>query len=257
MSELHTTRTLAKRLQRFGVTRAWLKSEAEAGRLPCLRVGRRLLFDADAVEAALLTRARETLTTEHGDAGSGDAPLQDNQPPITRSEVNMNPKMNNMIPSQPTPVAAYTTITDELIKDAESVLKKVNSADRDLLTIRRSLHVSTSAALKIWHELARRGVVPPLASGLSAAAAEIAAYIKLTSDYPRTAMPRLRGRQSTSRVQPPHYDADHERSYVQFIGLFADVLRELQNVAAELGAPWPEVVAQAKSSGHPATPASR
>lgn len=49
---------LARRLQRFGLSMAWLKAEAEAGRIPCLRAGRRLLFDPDAVEQELIERAR-------------------------------------------------------------------------------------------------------------------------------------------------------------------------------------------------------
>lgn len=59
MSEtrLHTLRMLARRFKRFGLSAAWLKSEAEAGRIPCLKAGRRMLFDADAVEAVLIQRA--------------------------------------------------------------------------------------------------------------------------------------------------------------------------------------------------------
>jgi len=34
----------------------WLKREADAGRLPFLRVGRRMMFDLDAVLKALLER---------------------------------------------------------------------------------------------------------------------------------------------------------------------------------------------------------
>jgi hypothetical protein len=37
--------------------RNWLKQEAQAGRLPCLRVGRRLLFNVAAVEQVLADRA--------------------------------------------------------------------------------------------------------------------------------------------------------------------------------------------------------
>ena len=40
-----------------GVPVAWLKAEAEGGRLPHLRVGRRLLFDLAAVEAELRSRS--------------------------------------------------------------------------------------------------------------------------------------------------------------------------------------------------------
>jgi hypothetical protein len=31
----------------------WLKAEADAGRIPCLRVGRRTLFNPEAVERAI------------------------------------------------------------------------------------------------------------------------------------------------------------------------------------------------------------
>jgi hypothetical protein len=36
---------------------AWLRAEAEAGRVPCLRAGRSLLFHLDAVTEALAERA--------------------------------------------------------------------------------------------------------------------------------------------------------------------------------------------------------
>ena len=35
----------------------WLRGEAEAGRVPCLRAGKVFLFDAEAVERVLLERA--------------------------------------------------------------------------------------------------------------------------------------------------------------------------------------------------------
>jgi len=35
---------------------AWLKREADAGRLPCVRAGRRLMFNLDAVVRALDAR---------------------------------------------------------------------------------------------------------------------------------------------------------------------------------------------------------
>ena len=41
----------------LGVPRTWLSGEARAGRLPCLRIGRRLLFDPRAVRAILADRA--------------------------------------------------------------------------------------------------------------------------------------------------------------------------------------------------------
>ena len=40
-----------------GLPREWLRREALGGRIPCLRVGRKLLFNAAAVEAALAERA--------------------------------------------------------------------------------------------------------------------------------------------------------------------------------------------------------
>ena len=43
----------------LGVPAAWLKAEAEAGRIPRLKAGRRLLFNVDAVERVLLTRAQQ------------------------------------------------------------------------------------------------------------------------------------------------------------------------------------------------------
>jgi hypothetical protein len=42
----------------------WLQAEAEAGRVPCLRAGNRFLCDPDAVEAALLERARRPVGQE-------------------------------------------------------------------------------------------------------------------------------------------------------------------------------------------------
>lgn len=39
------------------VPQKWLRDEAEAGRVPHLKAGQRLLFDAEVVEALLLKRA--------------------------------------------------------------------------------------------------------------------------------------------------------------------------------------------------------
>ena len=38
----------------------WLRAEAEAGRVPCLRADSRFLFDPQFVERALLKRVRQT-----------------------------------------------------------------------------------------------------------------------------------------------------------------------------------------------------
>ena len=49
---------LRRAAARLGVRVAWLRAEAVAGRVPCLRVGRRLLLNPAAVEDALMKRAR-------------------------------------------------------------------------------------------------------------------------------------------------------------------------------------------------------
>jgi hypothetical protein len=43
----------------FDLPVRWLKNEAIAGRLPCLRVGRRIYFDRHALENALARRAAQ------------------------------------------------------------------------------------------------------------------------------------------------------------------------------------------------------
>src|SRR5262249_59906699 len=42
---------------RLRLPRLWLRAEALAGRIPCLKIGRKLLFNPDAVEKALADRA--------------------------------------------------------------------------------------------------------------------------------------------------------------------------------------------------------
>src|SRR5262249_9936601 len=41
----------------FRLPRDWLKAEAIAGRIPCLKIGRKFFFNVKAVEAALAERA--------------------------------------------------------------------------------------------------------------------------------------------------------------------------------------------------------
>ena len=41
----------------LGLPRDWLRAEALAGRMPCLKAGKRLLFNREAVERTLLKRA--------------------------------------------------------------------------------------------------------------------------------------------------------------------------------------------------------
>lgn len=63
--KLVSVRGLADRLK---LPAAWLKAEAEAGRIPSLRAGRRLMFNPEAVEQVLLERAAGTNHKGRGDA---------------------------------------------------------------------------------------------------------------------------------------------------------------------------------------------
>lgn len=53
----NTLTNLAGLARRLRLPMDWLRTEADAGRLPCLKVGRRRLFNLGAVEAALAERA--------------------------------------------------------------------------------------------------------------------------------------------------------------------------------------------------------
>ena len=55
-NQLLTARGIARH---FGLPFDWVISEADAGRLPQLRIGRRLLFNVDAVREALLRAASQ------------------------------------------------------------------------------------------------------------------------------------------------------------------------------------------------------
>ncbi len=58
MDRLVDTISLARELR---ISRTWLADEADAGRLPCLRAGRRRLFSYEAVTRALAARAAEEM----------------------------------------------------------------------------------------------------------------------------------------------------------------------------------------------------
>ena len=45
--------------RRLRVPARWLRAEADAGRVPCLKAENAILFDADEVERVLLQRARQ------------------------------------------------------------------------------------------------------------------------------------------------------------------------------------------------------
>jgi hypothetical protein len=64
MKDLLTLPRLARHLR---LPRDWLQAEALAGRLPCLRVGRKLLFSVPAVEQTLAERAASEREVCHAD----------------------------------------------------------------------------------------------------------------------------------------------------------------------------------------------
>ena len=51
--------SLGAMARRLGVTTKWLRTEAEAGRLPHLKAGERYLFEANTVVSILTKRAKE------------------------------------------------------------------------------------------------------------------------------------------------------------------------------------------------------
>lgn len=65
--------TLPRLASRVGLPAAWLRAEAEAGRLPHLRIGRFLRFDPKAVELALTARAAVERPGGEADVGYGRA----------------------------------------------------------------------------------------------------------------------------------------------------------------------------------------
>ena len=50
--------------RRLHVPTAWLRDEADRGRVPCLRAGKRFLFSPDAVERVLAERAAGEMAEE-------------------------------------------------------------------------------------------------------------------------------------------------------------------------------------------------
>lgn len=52
--------------RRLRVPVRWLQAEADAGRVPCLRAGNVFICDPDAVESALLERARQPVLNVEG-----------------------------------------------------------------------------------------------------------------------------------------------------------------------------------------------
>lgn len=63
--------SLRRAAQHLRVPPGWLIAEAEAGRMPALDAGGMWLCDLDAVEAALLARARGIVRIDPNDDGPG------------------------------------------------------------------------------------------------------------------------------------------------------------------------------------------
>jgi hypothetical protein len=64
VNELVTLHRLAMHMR---LPRQWLRAEALSGRLPCLRVGRKLLFNLPTVESMLAERAATNREAIHAD----------------------------------------------------------------------------------------------------------------------------------------------------------------------------------------------
>lgn len=52
--------TLARMARRLGVAQEWLRTEADAGRVPCLKAGKRYLFNSVAVAETLAAQAADS-----------------------------------------------------------------------------------------------------------------------------------------------------------------------------------------------------
>jgi hypothetical protein len=59
MNDTGTLLPLTATARLLHVPAAWLRAEADAGRVSCLRAGKTYLFDVDLVERQLLDRARQ------------------------------------------------------------------------------------------------------------------------------------------------------------------------------------------------------
>ena len=57
--------TLNRLAAELKLSKDWLRQEAIAGRLPCLRIGRKLLFNLSAVNQALADRAAKSQEVTH------------------------------------------------------------------------------------------------------------------------------------------------------------------------------------------------
>lgn len=53
--------SLPRMARRIGVPTQWLREQVEAGKIPCLKAGKRYLFNPVAVQERLASRATQTL----------------------------------------------------------------------------------------------------------------------------------------------------------------------------------------------------
>lgn len=54
--------------RRVGLPPAWVKAEAEAGRLPCLKIGKTLFFNPEAIAQLVAERAAQQTLQREGAA---------------------------------------------------------------------------------------------------------------------------------------------------------------------------------------------
>lgn len=62
--------TLSQAARSLGLPVDWLREEAQAGRVPCLRAGDRLLFDLEALRVLIMERTRGADPDRPGEEGS-------------------------------------------------------------------------------------------------------------------------------------------------------------------------------------------
>jgi hypothetical protein len=78
---------------RLGLPSVWLKTEAESGRIPALRVGNKTLVDLDAVRQSLMNRA----------AANTNAPAVTQQPLLPDADAGTS--RHQPVPAAPGPTA--------------------------------------------------------------------------------------------------------------------------------------------------------
>lgn len=88
MNELTSLSRMARRL---GVTRQWLRDQAEAGKIPCLDAGNRYLFNPEAVQEALAEKGART--RQGGDRNTVDKPMA-SRPQLSKPQTLRLPFLN-------------------------------------------------------------------------------------------------------------------------------------------------------------------